>query len=146
MSGTERRLDMLGSTERPALLPTPATAAVSTSPLRVLVVEDNPDAAASLQMLLEMLGHEVQVARTGIEGVEMALDWEPDVVLCDIGLPGLDGFGVAEELRPTGVRLIAITGYGSEEFRRRAYASGFAEVLIKPADPNMVVRLLGGAS
>jgi CheY-like chemotaxis protein len=143
MNSTERRITMLDTSERPALLPNPATASTNTL-LRVLIVEDNPDAAESLRLLLVTLGHEAQVAQTGIEGVEMALDWEPDVVLCDIGLPGLDGFGVAEELRPTGMRLIAITGYGSAEFRRRAFASGFEEVLIKPADPNTLLRLLEG--
>jgi DNA-binding response OmpR family regulator len=74
----------------------------------------------------------------------MAQDWRPDVVLSDIGLPGLDGFGVAEELRASGVRLIAITGYGSEDFRHRAYDSGYEEVLIKPANPDVLVRLLAG--
>jgi CheY-like chemotaxis protein len=113
-------------------------------PMKVLVVEANEDAAESLRGLLDLLGHEVRVARTGLEGVAAARDWEPDVVLSDLGLPGLDGFGMARELRPTGVRLIAITGYGSTGFRRTAYASGYEEVLIKPANPNVLARLLGG--
>jgi CheY-like chemotaxis protein len=123
----------------------PAPASPTGPPLRVLVVEDNPDAAESLRILLELLGHEVRVARTGIEGVKLAQEWAPAVVLSDIGLPGLDGFGVAEALRPSGARLIAITGYAGQDFRRRAYESGYEEVLIKPADPNVLVRLLAAA-
>ena len=121
-------------------MPTPAT--VMAQPLRILIVEDDPEAAESLRILLGLLGHEARIARTRIEGVRMAQEWGPDVVLSDIGLPGLDGFGVAEALRPSGIRLIAITSYAGEEFRRRAFASGYEEVLIKPADPNALARLL----
>ncbi len=111
-------------------------------PLRVLIIEDNPDTAESLRILLELLGYEPRIARTGIEGVRIAEEWGPTVVLSDIGLPGLDGFGVAEALRQSGVRLIAITGYAGEEFRRRAYASGYEAIITKPADPDHLVRLL----
>jgi CheY-like chemotaxis protein len=129
--------------EPPALIAgRPAPVPAEGPPLRVLIVEDNPDAAESLRLLLELLGHEVRVARTGIEGVRLAEEWGPAVVLSDIGLPGLDGFGVAEALRPSGARLIAITGYAGEEFRHRAFSCGYEEVLIKPADPDALVRLL----
>jgi two-component system CheB/CheR fusion protein len=113
----------------------------------VLVVEDDVDAADSFRLLLEVLGHEVRVARTGPDGVRAADEWRPDVVLCDIGLPGLDGYAVAEELRRRSVapaaRLIAVTGYGDPDSRRRAAEAGFDHHLVKPADPAVLVRLLG---
>jgi PAS domain S-box-containing protein len=114
--------------------------------LRILVVEDNRDAADSLRVLLELLGHEVRVAYSGPDGVRTAQEWQPSVVLSDIGLPGLDGFEVAQRLRrdpaTAGARLIAITGYGSEEDRRRAEEAGYNHVLKKPADPAMLLELL----
>jgi PAS domain S-box-containing protein len=114
--------------------------------LRVLVIEDNHDAADSMRLLLEALGHEVQVAYAGPEGVETATAWQPDVVVSDIGLPGLDGYHVAEALRNSpataDVRLIAVSGYGQEEDIRRARAAGFDEYLVKPAPPEELELLL----
>jgi PAS domain S-box-containing protein len=113
---------------------------------RILVVEDSKDAAESLRLLLELLGHEVRVAYTGPQGVAAAKVWRPDIVLCDIGLPGLDGYGVARELRlnPTTARarLLALTGYGQDEDRRRSREAGFDYHLVKPADPEELQRLL----
>jgi PAS domain S-box-containing protein len=114
--------------------------------LRVLVVEDNHDAAESLRMLLELYGYEVAVAHTGPEGVEAARQWRPDVVLCDIGLPELDGYGVVRELRrdpaTAGARVIAVTGYGNDEDRLRSREAGFDAHLTKPADPVALQVLL----
>jgi signal transduction histidine kinase len=114
--------------------------------LRILVVEDNPDSADSLRMVLELYGYEVSVAYTGTAAVKAAEEWKPDVVLCDIGLPGLDGYGVASRLRHSPVtakaRLIAVTGYGREEDRRRSHEAGFDEHLTKPVDPDALQRLL----
>src|SRR5262245_30175220 len=105
--------------------------------LRVLIIEDNPDGARTLQLLLSKLGYEVRVAYTGPEGLTIAREWRPDVVLSDIGLPGLDGFGVARELRRHPItaqtRLIAITAYGSDEDRRLAKESGYDHFFPKPA-------------
>jgi CheY-like chemotaxis protein len=113
---------------------------------RVLVIEDSLDAAASLEMLLCMRGHDVRVAHTGTEGVAAARAWTPDVVLCDIGLPELDGYGVARQLRqdPTTarVRLLALTGYGTEEDRCRSREAGFDQHLVKPVDPKMLLDQL----
>jgi two-component system CheB/CheR fusion protein len=132
--------------EPPALAPAPAVAGPGPACYRVLVVEDNRDAADSLRMLLEVLGHEVAVAYTGPEGVEKASRWRPDVIVCDIGLPGLDGWGVARQLRrnpqTARVRLLALTGYGSEEDRVRSRLAGFDHHLVKPADPQELLRLL----
>jgi PAS domain S-box-containing protein len=134
--------------EPAALAESTAPAAPAARPLRILVVEDNRDSADSLQLLLTLLGHEVHVAYTGPDGVKEATTWIPDVILSDIGLPGLDGYGVASELRrrpeTARTRLIAITGYGDEESRRRALASGFDYHLTKPADPDQLLRLLAG--
>lgn len=115
-------------------------------PLRVLIIEDHPDSADSLRLLLELRGHEVRVAYTGPGGVKAAIEWTPDVVLADIGLPGLDGYGIARELRrnpaTARTRLIAVTGYGSEQDRQRALESGFEVHLTKPADPELIQQLL----
>jgi DNA-binding response OmpR family regulator len=128
--------------ERPALLPTAAAVPPAAAPLNVLVVEDNHDAADSLQVLLEIWGHEVEVAFNGIDALVTAQDFHPDVVLCDIGLPGMNGFDVARAMRSSGVQLLAITGYWSAGFKRTALACGFKAYLVKPADPRELARLL----
>jgi CheY-like chemotaxis protein len=113
---------------------------------RVLVVDDNRDGADTTAMLLQLQGHEVQVAYDGLEGVKAAFAQAPDVVLCDIGLPGLDGFGVARALRKNprtaAARLIAITGYGSEQTKRLCQEAGFDRHFTKPVDPGTLTRLL----
>jgi CheY-like chemotaxis protein len=115
---------------------------------RVLVVEDHRETVESLRMLLEQWGHEVAVAYTGPTGVEAARRLQPDVVLCDLGLPGLDGYGVAAALRrgpsPIGARLIAVSAYGQEEYRRRSLESGFDTHLTKPVDIEELKRLIAG--
>jgi CheY-like chemotaxis protein len=119
-------------------------------PLRILVVEDNRDQADSLRMLLGLYGCEVTVAYSGPDGVRVAGLFQPDVVICDIGLPGLDGYGVARKLRDdpatAGARLIAVTAYGQEEDRRRSHEDGFEQHLVKPVDPNALLRVLRLAS
>jgi signal transduction histidine kinase/CheY-like chemotaxis protein len=114
--------------------------------LRILVVEDNRDAAESLRILLSLQGHEVKVADSGPAGVRAAADLRPDVVLCDIGLPGMDGYTVAGELRrnpeTAGARMIAVTGYGAEDDRRRSREAGFDLHLTKPVDPDTLGELI----
>jgi len=116
-------------------------------PLRILVVEDNRDTADSLRILLELNGYEVTVAYSGPDGVKAAEQRRPDVVLCDIGLPGLDGYGVARKLRDNPAtakaRLIAVTAYGQEEDRRHSHEAGFEQHLVKPVDPDDLQRVLG---
>jgi two-component system CheB/CheR fusion protein len=114
--------------------------------LRVLVVEDNVDAADSLSMLLRLYGHDVQVARTGPTALEMASASRPDVVLLDIGLPGMDGYQVAKCLRERpefkDVILCALTGYTpSESFRLRNQGSGFDHYFIKPVSLEKLTEL-----
>jgi CheY-like chemotaxis protein len=114
--------------------------------LRILVVEDNRDSADSLRLFLEFCGHEVAVAYSGHDGLQAAEQYQPDVVLCDIGLPGLDGYGVARKLRdnPTTAkaRLIAVTAYDQDEDRRRSHEAGFEQHLVKPVDPDALRRVL----
>jgi two-component system CheB/CheR fusion protein len=112
----------------------------------VLVVDDNTDAAESLAMLLGISGHEVRVVHTGPDALEVAEDFRPEVVLLDIGLPGLDGYGVARRLRERpatrDVLLIAVSGYGQEEDRRRSREAGFNYHLIKPVDFSDLQQLI----
>jgi len=118
-----------------------------TSGRRVLVVDDNVDAAESLAEMLRLLGHEVAVAHDGPHALERAQREPPDVVLCDLGLPGLDGYAVARALRAdpalSGSLLVAVSGYAGEVEVRRALEAGFDRHLAKPADPFEVERLVG---
>jgi signal transduction histidine kinase/CheY-like chemotaxis protein len=115
-------------------------------PLHILVVEDNPDGRESLRDLLEIWGHEVELAENGPDGVKCALGCQPDVALIDIGLPGLDGNEVAQRIRAAlegdRMALVAMTGYGQPEDRRRALQAGFDAYLVKPVDPGELARTL----
>jgi signal transduction histidine kinase/ActR/RegA family two-component response regulator len=111
----------------------------------VLVIEDNTDAREMLRMALELDGHRVETAADGTSGVETALRTTPDLVLVDIGLPGLDGYAVARRLRAAlghRVTLVALTGYGQNEDRRRTSEAGFDAHLVKPVDPDVLSRAL----
>jgi CheY-like chemotaxis protein len=114
--------------------------------LRILVVDDNREAAASLALLLERMGHEVRTAHDGPGGVSAAKAFAPQVALLDLGLPGLDGLATAREIRaqPGGetIVFIAVTGWGRAEDRRRSQAAGFSHHLLKPLDPAQLARLL----
>ena len=106
---------------------------------RFLIVDDNEDSAESLAMLLRALGSEVQTAFSGHDALELVPEHRPDVVLCDIGMPGMSGYEVARRLRKTpGVdrafMLIALTGFGTEDDRRRSFDAGFDAHLVKPID------------
>ncbi len=113
---------------------------------RVLVVDDNRDAAESMTVLLEIWGHEVRIANDGPGALALAAEYQPDIVLLDIGLPGMDGYEVAKRLRerPGSKRmiLVAVTGYGQDEDRRRAYDMGFDYHLTKPVEPAKLEGLL----
>ena len=131
--------------ERPR--PAPAAAGpIIGRPLRILIVEDNKDAARTLRILLMRSGHEVALAHTGKEGVVAARDGRPDVVLCDLGLPEMDGFEVARTLRrepeTASCHLIAVSGYGQDDDRRRCKEVGFDLHLTKPVDPVELQRVL----
>jgi len=131
--------------------PAPGDAATTTegNTLQVLIIEDNQDAADSLQILLELSGHRAEVAYTGQDGLEASRKTPPQVVLCDIGLPGgMNGYDVARGLRAEQpeIHLIALTGYAQEEDQLRAREAGFDRHLTKPVDPAALIRLLGELS
>jgi PAS domain S-box-containing protein len=112
---------------------------------RVLVVDDNRDGAESLSEVLGLIGHEVEVAFDGPSAIEKACARPPDVVLCDLGLPGMSGYEVARRLRhlrPTGLRLIAVSGYAQPEDVAASRKAGFDAHVAKPPDPEELLRLL----
>jgi CheY-like chemotaxis protein len=116
---------------------------------RILIIEDNLDAREMLRTVLEMDGHEVELADNGLGGVQIGLATRPDVVLVDIGLPGIDGYEVARRLRRhlgDDVRLVALTGYGQPEDRRKSRQAGFNMHLTKPIDPEVLTTALGSSS
>lgn len=125
--------------------PLPPTMRPPARKRRVLMIEDNRDAAFSLQIILELAGHEVSLAHTGPAGLEAARRLRPDVVLCDLGLPEMDGYAVATALRDDPnckSFLVAMSGYGTENDQRRAREAGFDVHLTKPVDPTDLERLL----
>jgi CheY-like chemotaxis protein/anti-sigma regulatory factor (Ser/Thr protein kinase) len=113
---------------------------------RLLVVDDNQDAANSLAMLLKLQGHEVRVAFSGMGAVEMTKTYTPDVVFMDIGMPGMDGYEAARRIREQPglgkVVMAALTGWGQQEDRRRTAEAGFNHHLVKPPDPNALEKVL----
>jgi CheY-like chemotaxis protein len=115
-------------------------------PLRVLVVDDNVDTAQTLAMLLEQSGHDVRTGHDGPAALEAALDYRPNVVLLDIGLPGLDGYEVAKRIRKQpvlqNVVLVAMTGYGQEADRQTSLDMGFNHHLVKPVNFKNVQQIL----
>ncbi|MGH8298568.1 MAG: hybrid sensor histidine kinase/response regulator [Steroidobacteraceae bacterium] len=121
---------------------------VKAAPRRVLIVDDNADAANSLAMLLGLHGHETRVAFSGQEALERIESFQPDVVLLDIGLPETNGYALAARLRSLpklqGVRLVALTGYGQAEDQLRALAAGFDAHVVKPVDLSALERALAG--
>ena len=114
---------------------------------RILIIEDNTDAVELLQSVLELKGHTVEVATSGDEGLELAFRHNPEVVICDIGLPGLSGFEVARAVRRNpdleATRLIAISGYARPEDIKQSEEAGFDHHLAKPPDLAELDRLLG---
>jgi CheY-like chemotaxis protein len=138
------RLPLAGAsgdaTERPA----------ETTPVAargIVLVEDNGDSRLMLGELLRLSGHNVWEAADGLQGMELILRHRPDVALVDIGLPGLDGYQLAEKVRAepmaNGIFLVALTGYGQPEDRRRALAAGFDAHLVKPVKLQDLARVLG---
>ena len=116
---------------------------------RVLVVDDNEDSAQTMAMMLELAGHRAQIANDGPAALTAAREFQPHVILLDIGLPGMDGLEVARSIREipelSTTLLIAMTGYGQEEDRRRTAEAGFAHHLVKPIDPEALKRVIASA-
>jgi CheY-like chemotaxis protein len=118
------------------------------SPRRVLIVDDNEDAANSLAMILKLGGHETASVYTAVDALQRAASFKPDVVLLDIGLPGMDGYEVAQKMRELpglrDIRLVAVTGYGRSDDRLRARDAGFDDHLTKPVEFAVLERTLAG--
>ena len=113
---------------------------------RILIVDDNDDTARSLSRLLTLLGNEIHTAHDGPSAIADALIFRPEFILLDIGLPGMDGYQVARRLRQEGLSeavIIAVSGYGQEEDRRRSSDAGFDHHLVKPVDYDALVMLIG---
>jgi len=119
-----------------------------TSSFRILVVDDNRDSADSLSEMLKMTGNDTRTAYDGQAGVDVAGEFRPDVILLDIGLPKLNGYEACRRIRnePWGQRivLIAVTGWGQDEDRRRSHEAGFDRHLVKPVDPQALMTILAG--
>jgi two-component system CheB/CheR fusion protein len=150
-SSFEVRLNL----EMPAQVSEPAvaeTVAMSTprSSVRVLIVDDNRDGAQSLALMLDLEGHEVRTAADGFEALEIGEEFQPNVVLLDIGMPGIDGYETARRLRTRpwaqSALLCAQTGWGQEDDKRRARSAGFDRHLVKPVDPEELNRILAEVS
>ena len=114
----------------------------------MLIVDDNRDSADTMGMLQQMQGHEVRVAYDGQQGLSVAGEFTPDVILLDIGLPRMDGYEVARRLRQLpslkDAFIVAMTGYGSESDRARSLDAGFNEHLVKPTDLEQIRKILEG--
>jgi CheY-like chemotaxis protein len=123
-----------------------AAASDSGVPRRVLVVDDNADAATTLDMLLRSLGHETAVAHGGVEALRMAAEFRPDLVLLDVGMPDLDGYEVARRLREIRdqppFRIVAVTGWGQQPDRRKSHEAGFDVHLVKPVSMHALLEVL----
>jgi len=143
-------LPLAVSPAEPLLASFPETNKPAARSLRVLLADDNADTVESLALVLNELGHDVRKAYDGSSSFEAALDYRPDVMLLDIGLPGLDGYQLVtrirekESLRDT--VLVALTGYGDESTRRHSFEAGFDHHLIKPADLNKLKQILATVS
>jgi CheY-like chemotaxis protein len=116
---------------------------------RILVVDDNQDSADSLAMLLHMLGHEVKTANDGERALDAATEFRPDVAILDIGLPKMNGYDLAKQIREQpwarDVVLVALTGWGQEQHRRRSAESGFNHHLTKPVEFEVLQQILAAA-
>jgi signal transduction histidine kinase/ActR/RegA family two-component response regulator len=128
----------------------PGEPAVAKSLLRILIVDDNRDGADSLGMMLRIMGNDTRTAYDGRDGLQVAGEYRPDVILLDIGLPMLNGYETCRRIRAqpwgNGIVVIAMTGWGQEEDRRRSHEAGFDHHLVKPVDPTALMQLLSGLS
>jgi PAS domain S-box-containing protein len=141
-SSFEIRLPLIEQSE----IEVPEPDLIETTPRRVLVVDDNSDAADMLALLLQLDGHLVQAVYSSRDALERAHTFQPDIMLLDIGLPEINGYEVAQRLRATpalsDIRLVAVTGYGRSEDRARARAAGFDDHLVKPVEAIELKRVL----
>jgi CheY-like chemotaxis protein len=142
------RLPALATAQTVAPQPEVAWPAVPSVRRRVLVVDDNADAAQTLATLLRQLGHDVQIAGGGEEALRIATGYRPEVILMDLGMPGMNGLETARRLRQSGTTpapyIIAVTGWGKPEDMALTREAGFDQHLMKPVDERRLVDLIGG--
>jgi signal transduction histidine kinase len=141
------RLPVLAAGRKPSgVAREPAALAASRTGQRILVVDDNVDSATSLELMLQILGNETRIAHDGAEAVAIAADFQPDLILLDLGLPTLDGYEVCRQIRrqpwAASVRIVALTGWSQAEDRRRTHDAGFDEHFVKPVERSTLERLL----
>jgi CheY-like chemotaxis protein/anti-sigma regulatory factor (Ser/Thr protein kinase) len=131
-----------------AAAPRPST--VATKRQRILVTDDNRDAASILSKLLQLNGHDVETAHNGREAIERAEAWRPDVLLLDLGMPEMNGYDVCRSIRQTpwgrGIRIVALTGWGQDQDRRNTREAGFDDHLVKPVDLRALDKVLAPKS
>ena len=112
----------------------------------MLIADDNVDFAMSLEAILKALGHDVRVTHDGLAALEVAPQFAPEIAFLDIGLPGRNGYDLARSLRQSrqtaACRLIAVTGWGQEEDRRRSHEAGFELHLVKPVEPQQIIDIV----
>ena len=148
--GWRRLLQTLRSAATPALRTRILQTRPSTNPKRVLVVEDDIDSVRTLSMLVATMGHQVEYAINGYVAISIAKRFKPDVVLLDIGLPGLNGFDVCETLKKDPglrhVRVIVVTAYGEPDFRQRSAEAGCEIHLVKPVAPEVLEQAIDAGS
>ncbi len=141
------RLPVLADSPAPAAGDSGGDRTECSGPRRILIVDDYAAIAESLMRMLEMGGHEVRIAPDGPSALKELTVWQPEIILLDIGLPGMDGYAVAHAIRSRPdaelIVLIALTGYGQEEDHRRSRESGFDLHLTKPVDPTVLFALIG---
>jgi CheY-like chemotaxis protein len=142
----ERQLAILAKLADESAAPDARKPAATGGGCRILVVDDNVDSAEVLGALLEHMGHEVFVAYTGARALEVAHERRPDVVLLDLALPDVSGFDVARSMRKdpglAAARIVGLTGFGSDEHRKRAKEAGLDDYLVKPVDADRLGKLL----
>jgi CheY-like chemotaxis protein len=147
--GAEFRIRLPLAAAEVATAAVPGDETAATKPLRVLLIEDNVDAAESASLLLRHEGHEVETAFDAEAGLAAAYRFKPDVILCDIGLPGMDGYQIIRKIREDAelkpIYVVALTGYGRETDRNQALSAGFDLHLTKPIDWPTLTATLGRA-
>jgi signal transduction histidine kinase/CheY-like chemotaxis protein len=144
--GAELRVRLPAGPTRVADSPGAPQEATTQAKRKVLVVDDNRDVAASLAMLLQLMGHDVRVAHGGEKAIELAEDFRPQTIFLDLGMPGMDGYEVCRRVRSSvfgkQMRLVAVTGWGQDEDRRKCALAGFDLHLVKPVDPQALTELM----
>jgi CheY-like chemotaxis protein/anti-sigma regulatory factor (Ser/Thr protein kinase) len=140
------RLPLLDQAPRSAVTPTNGARSAPPVRRRILIVDDNRDSAQTMAALLQAWGHEVQTVYDGPAAVASASEFRPEAIFLDLGLPGMNGYDVAKRLRAAGdlppAMLVAFTGYGQDEDRRRVLDAGFDHHLLKPVDPGLLEKII----